>query len=151
MTLTEFCPWWQWQVSQVPMYTAYLSSPVWTYCVNQCLRLKMGKSMYHEDTAVKTLPPPSAWQDGLAGEHEKWASQSLPTTLHKPNLVLLTGFSLKAKPQICVLCFHSRDRSHLFTHLQQSVGIFQTSPAGPFLLHNFPLVIKKWITFYSDS
>lgn len=53
----------------------------------------------------------SWWQDGLAGEHEKWASQSLPTTLYKPNLVLLMGFSLQAKPQICMLCFHSGDRS----------------------------------------
>lgn len=56
----------------------------------------------------------SRWQDALAGEHEKWASQSLPTTLHKPNLVLLTGFSLQVKPQICTLCFHSTDRSPPF-------------------------------------
>lgn len=50
-------------------------------------------------------------QDGLAGEHEKRASQSLPTTLYKTNIVLLTGFSLQAKPPICMLCFHSGDRS----------------------------------------
>lgn len=42
-------------VSHVHKPTCLLRSNY--YCVIQCLRLRMGKSMNHEDTAVKILPP----------------------------------------------------------------------------------------------
>lgn len=85
-------------------------------CKPVCLRLRMGKSVYCEDTAMKTLPPPSAQQLRVE-DKMAWLEimrngllRASPPHYTRQTL-LLRGFSLQAKPQICMLCFHSGDRS----------------------------------------